>query len=63
MIIVAIRTLGDVILKLGEWFQLIPGTTSEISAQNNAVVGTAKILLEPSRSSRRLINSYSSNLI
>ena len=30
--------------KLEEWLQDIPGTTSELSVQKSAVLGTAKIL-------------------
>lgn len=35
---VVIRLLGAVTAKLGEWFKLIQGTTSEISVQKNAVL-------------------------
>uniref|UniRef100_A0A669EZW7 Reverse transcriptase domain-containing protein n=1 Tax=Oreochromis niloticus TaxID=8128 RepID=A0A669EZW7_ORENI len=41
---VVIGALGAVTPKLGEWLQQIPGTTSEISVQKSAVLGTAKIL-------------------
>ncbi|TWW62748.1 hypothetical protein D4764_04G0013950 [Takifugu flavidus] len=41
---VVIGTLGAVTPNLSRWFQQIPGTTSEISVQKTAVVGTAKIL-------------------
>ncbi|KAF7666152.1 hypothetical protein LDENG_00119050 [Lucifuga dentata] len=41
---VVIGALGAVTPKLGEWLQEIPGTTSEVSVQKSAVLGTAKIL-------------------
>ena len=41
---VVIGALGAVTHKLGEWLQQIPGTTSEVSVQKSAVLGTAKIL-------------------
>uniref|UniRef100_A0A3Q0S451 Immunoglobulin V-set domain-containing protein n=1 Tax=Amphilophus citrinellus TaxID=61819 RepID=A0A3Q0S451_AMPCI len=41
---VVIGTLGAVTPKLGERLQQIPGTTSEISVQKSAILGTAKIL-------------------
>ncbi|TWW73485.1 hypothetical protein D4764_15G0008790 [Takifugu flavidus] len=41
---VVIGTLGVVTPKLSRWLQQIPGTTSEISVQKSAVLGTAKIL-------------------
>ncbi|KAF7643082.1 hypothetical protein LDENG_00244990 [Lucifuga dentata] len=41
---VVIGALGAVTPKLGEWLQQIPGTTSEISVQKSAVLGTAKML-------------------
>ncbi|TWW59227.1 hypothetical protein D4764_06G0007570 [Takifugu flavidus] len=41
---VVIGTLGAVAPKLSRWLQQIPGTTSEISVQKSAVLGTAKIL-------------------
>ena len=41
---VVIGPLGAVTHKLGEWLQQIPGTTSEVSVQKSAVLGTAKIL-------------------
>lgn len=31
-------------LKLGKWLKEIPGTTSEMSVQNSAALGTAKML-------------------
>ena len=36
--------LGAVTPKLEEWLQQIPGTTSELSVQRSAGLGTAKIL-------------------
>ena len=36
--------LGAVTPKLGEWLQQIPGTASELSVQEIAELGTAKIL-------------------
>ncbi|KAF7643158.1 hypothetical protein LDENG_00244290 [Lucifuga dentata] len=44
---VVIGALGAVTPKLGEWLQEIPGTTSEVSVQKSAVLGTAKILQNP----------------
>lgn len=41
VVIGALRALTH---KLGEWFQQIPGKTSEITVQKSAVLGTAKIL-------------------
>lgn len=41
---VVIKALGAVTPKRGEWLQQIPATTSVISVQKIAVVGTAKIL-------------------
>ncbi|TWW76591.1 hypothetical protein D4764_13G0012530 [Takifugu flavidus] len=41
---VVIGTLGVVTPNLSRWLQQIPGTTSEISVQKSAVLGTAKIL-------------------
>ncbi|TWW54978.1 hypothetical protein D4764_09G0000270 [Takifugu flavidus] len=41
---VVIGTLGAVTPNLSRWPQQIPGTTSEISVQKSAVLGTAKIL-------------------
>ena len=41
---VVLVALGTVFPKLGEWLQQIPATTSEISVQKSAVLGTAKIL-------------------
>ncbi|TWW69251.1 hypothetical protein D4764_18G0000570 [Takifugu flavidus] len=41
---VVIGTLGAVTPNLSRWLQQIPGTTSEISVQKSAVLGTAKIL-------------------
>ena len=41
---VVIGALGAVTPKLEEWLQQIPGTTSELSVQKSAVLGTAKIL-------------------
>ena len=41
---VVIGTLGAVTPKLEEWLQQIPGTTSELSVQKSAVLGTAKVL-------------------
>ena len=39
-----VGALGAVAPKLGEWLQQIPGTTSELSVQKSAVLGTAKTL-------------------
>lgn len=39
-----VGALGAVAPKLGERLQKIPGTTSNLSAQKNAVLGTANIL-------------------
>ncbi|KAF7655094.1 hypothetical protein LDENG_00060930, partial [Lucifuga dentata] len=50
--------LGAVIPKLGAWLQEIPGTTSEVSVQKNAVLGTAKILQNP-QSPRPLVEDPS----
>ncbi|KAF7645372.1 hypothetical protein LDENG_00205860, partial [Lucifuga dentata] len=44
MVIGALRAVTP---KLGEWLQEIPGTTSEVSVQKSAVLGTAKILQNP----------------
>ncbi|KAF7648062.1 hypothetical protein LDENG_00162600 [Lucifuga dentata] len=44
---VVIGALGAVAPNLGEWLQEIPGTTSEVSVQKSAVLGTAKILQNP----------------
>ncbi|KAF7652030.1 hypothetical protein LDENG_00102420 [Lucifuga dentata] len=44
---VVIGALGAVNPKLEEWLQEIPGTTSEVSVQKSAVLGTAKILQNP----------------
>ncbi|XP_054913489.1 uncharacterized protein LOC129377515 [Poeciliopsis prolifica] len=41
---VVIGALGAVTPKLEQWLQQIPGTTSDISVQKCAVLGTAKIL-------------------
>ncbi|XP_051916213.1 uncharacterized protein LOC127597287 isoform X2 [Hippocampus zosterae] len=41
---VVVGALGAVTPKLDEWFQQIPGTTSDISVQKSAVLGTARIL-------------------
>ncbi|TWW57300.1 hypothetical protein D4764_07G0000190, partial [Takifugu flavidus] len=41
---VVIGTLGAVTPNLSRWLQQIPGTTSEISVQKSAVLGTAKVL-------------------
>ncbi|TWW65014.1 hypothetical protein D4764_22G0006610 [Takifugu flavidus] len=41
---VVIGTLGAVTPNLSRWLQQIAGTTSEISVQKSAVLGTAKIL-------------------
>ena len=41
---IVIRALRAVTPKLDWWLQEIPGTTSEISVQKNAILGTAKIL-------------------
>lgn len=41
---VVIGALGAVTPKLEEWLEQIPGTTSDISVQKCAVLGTAKIL-------------------
>uniref|UniRef100_A0A3B5PPD0 Reverse transcriptase domain-containing protein n=1 Tax=Xiphophorus maculatus TaxID=8083 RepID=A0A3B5PPD0_XIPMA len=41
---VVIGALGAVTPKLDQWLQQIPGTTSDISVQKCAVLGTAKIL-------------------
>jgi len=41
---VEIGDLCAVIPKLGEWFQQIPETTSEIYVQGSVVLGTAKTL-------------------
>ena len=41
---VVIGAPGAVTPKLEEWLQQIPGTTSELSVQKSAVLGTAKIL-------------------
>lgn len=38
------RNTRAVILKLEKWLRQIPETTSEISAQKNALLGTAEIL-------------------
>jgi len=35
---VVIGALGAMTPKLGEWLQQVPGTTSEISVQNSAVL-------------------------
>ena len=40
---VVIGALGAVTPKLEEWLQQIPGTTSELSVEKDAVLGTAKI--------------------
>lgn len=37
-----IKDLDAVTTKLGEWFQQIPETTSEISVQKTAVLGTSQ---------------------
>ena len=44
MVPVVIEALGAVTPKLEERLQQIPGTTSELSVQKSAVLGTAKIL-------------------
>ncbi|TWW67366.1 hypothetical protein D4764_02G0004070 [Takifugu flavidus] len=44
VVLVVIGTLGAVTPNLSKWLQQIPGTTSEISVQKSAVLGTAKIL-------------------
>ncbi|KAK7930440.1 hypothetical protein WMY93_006835 [Mugilogobius chulae] len=41
---VVIGALGAVTPKLDEWLQHIPGSTSDISVQKSAVLGTARIL-------------------
>ncbi|XP_051911362.1 uncharacterized protein LOC127593748 [Hippocampus zosterae] len=41
---VVVGALGAVTPKLDEWLQQIPGTTSDISVQKCAVLGTARIL-------------------
>ncbi|CAK6975403.1 hypothetical protein D4764_15G0008790, partial [Scomber scombrus] len=41
---VVIGALGAMTHKLEEWLQQTPGTTSEVSVQKSAVLGTAKIL-------------------
>ena len=41
---VVIGALGAVTPKLEQWLKQIPGTTSDISVQKCAVLGTAKIL-------------------
>ena len=41
---VVVGALGAVTPKLDAWLQEIPGTTSEISVQKSALLGTAKIL-------------------
>ena len=41
---VVIGTLGAVTPMLEKWLQQIPGTTSDISIQKSAILGTAKIL-------------------
>lgn len=41
---VVIGELGAVTPKLGEWLQQIARTTSEISIQKSAILGTSKIL-------------------
>ena len=41
---IVIRTLGAGTFKLDWWLQQISSTTSEISVQKSALLGTAKIL-------------------
>ena len=41
---VVIEPLGAMTHILGEWLQQIPGTTSEVSVEKRAVLGTAKIM-------------------
>ena len=41
---IVIGVLGTVTPKLDWWLQQIPGTTSEISVQKSALLGTDKIL-------------------